>query len=317
MKNIVVTGANGFVGKVLVDRLLQDGRVGSGEQPFETLTVVDLSLDGFPDDPRLRRVPGSIADDGVLAAALSDDVDGVFHLASVPGGAAEKNFELGLDVNLRATIALLELLRGRQKPARLIFTSTIAVYGAPMPDLVDDTTPFRPGLSYGAHKLASEVLIQDYSRRGWVDGRIIRLPGIVARPPAPSGLLSAFMSDIFWKLSVGEPFTCPVSEKAVAWWMSVGTCADNLLHAARLAPELVASRRDYTLPVLRLTIGELVEGLAAMFGENRRDLISYAPDPQLEAGFGAFPPLDAGAAEAVGFRPDGDVAALIRGALQA
>jgi nucleoside-diphosphate-sugar epimerase len=313
--NILITGANGFVGRKLVERLLRDGRIGADGAAFTTLTLVDLGAAPALPDPRVRYVEGSIADSEVLRQAFAEPVHHVFHLASIPGGAAERNYALGLDVNLRATLAMLELLREQGTGARFVFASTIAVYGAPLPALVDDSTPLRPGLSYGAHKLVDEILIQDYSRRGWIDGRIVRLPGIVARPPEPSGLLSAFMSDIFWKLSVGEPFTCPVSADAVAWWMSVGCCVDNLVHAAALDAGAVASRRDYTLPVLRLHIGELVDALARRFGEDRRALVSYAPDEALEQGFGRLPPLDASAAEKIGFRHDGDIDALITNAI--
>jgi nucleoside-diphosphate-sugar epimerase len=313
--NILITGSNGFVGRKLVQQLLREGRIGAGSAPFTTLTLVDLGGAPGLTDPRVRYVEGSISNGDVLGRAFAEPVHQVFHLASIPGGAAEKNFALGLDVNLRATLAMLELLRERGTGARFVFASTVAVYGARLPALIDDSTPLRPGLSYGAHKLVDEILIQDYSRRGWIDGRIVRLPGIVARPPEPSGLLSAFMSDIFWKLSAGEPFTCPVSEKAVAWWMSVGCCVDNLLYAASLNAETVAMRRDFTLPVLRLQIGELVDGLVRRFGEDRRVLVSYAPDEALERVFGRYPPLDASAAEGLGFRNDGDIDALITNAL--
>lgn len=313
--NVLVTGANGFVGRNLVKRLLGDGVIGPGLDPVTKLILVDLGGAPPVDDPRIHFVSGSIADDAVLRAAMAEPLDHVFHLASIPGGAAEKNYELGLDVNLRATLAMLELLRAQSQQARFTFASTIAVYGASLPPLVDDTTPMHPGLSYGAHKRVGEILVQDYSRRGWIDGRILRLPGIVARPPEPSGLLSAFMSDIFWKLSAGEEFVCPVSADAVAWWMSVSCCVDNLLHAASLAPEQAAARRDYTLPVLRLSIAEVVDAMAARFGEDRRTLVSYAPNPALEAAFGRFPPLDASAAEAVGLRHDGDVDRLIGNAI--
>lgn len=317
---VLVTGGNGFVGRTLVERLLNDPSALPGGAALTQLTVADMSGAGLPQDPRLQIVEGSIADNEVLDAALAAEPDLVFHLASIPGGAAERNYELGLQVNLQATLSLLEKLRlqgeKRGKQPLLVFTSTIAVYGSPMPELVDDSSALCPQLSYGAHKLIGEVLIKDYSRRGWLDGRIVRLPGIVARPPQPSGLLSAFMSDVFWKLAAGEPFVCPVSERAVAWWMSVGCCVDNLLHAAHLAPEQVASRRDYTLPVLRLTMAELIDGLAQCYGEDRRALVEFQPNAELEAGFGAYPPLDASAAEAIGFRHDGSIGTLIRNAMQ-
>ncbi len=310
--NVLVTGASGFVGQALVRRLLADG---IGGHAVDALTLLDMRFDDETPDRRVLRLQGSVADGALLVRAFERPFDVVFHLASVPGGAAEQDFALGLSVNLHATTALLECCRGQAqaqaRPPVLVYSSSIAVYGAPLPSLIDDSTPMRPHLSYGAHKLASEVLIHDYSRRGWVDGRILRLPGIVARPPAPSGLLSAFMSDIFWRLKDGERFACPVSGQAVAWWMSVGCCVDNLLHAASLAQERAAERRDYTLPVLRLSIAEVVDGLAREFGDDRRALVEYRPDERLEQGFGRQPPLDASAAERAGFRHDGDLRRLI------
>jgi nucleoside-diphosphate-sugar epimerase len=312
--NVVITGANGFVGKALAARLLARGSAFS-DIPLTSLTLVDIGFDAVPQDSRVRIIRGSIGEPGVLREACDQPADCVFHLASIPGGAAEANYELGLQINLKATLDMLELLRRQDTPARFVFSSSIAVYGAPLPAVVDDTTPMRPALSYGAHKLIDEILIKDYSRRGWLDGRILRLPGVVARPPAPSGLLSAYMSDIFWRLADGKPFVCPVSAGAVSWWMSVKCCVDNLLHAAALDPMQAAARRDFTLPVLRLTMAELIDGLVQEFGEDRRALVSYEPDAGLEAGFGRYPPLDASAADAAGFRHDGSVKALIRNAM--
>ncbi|KFX71750.1 epimerase [Pseudomonas taeanensis MS-3] len=312
--HVLITGANGFVGQSLARRLIADGVVDG--RRLERLTLLDLEFPESATDSRVRQLKGSIADSGVLARAFEHGpIEMVFHLASIPGGLAEREFDLGRQVNLDATQWLLELLRKQQSTSRLVFASTIAVYGAPMPGLVTDDTPMRPCLSYAAQKLMGEIMVDDYSRRGWVDGISLRLPGIVARPPQPSGLLSAFMSDVFWKLKAGEPFESPVSPQAVAWWMSVGRCVDNLLHAAGLPADALKSRRSMALPVLRLTMAEVIDGLCQRFGEDRRALVSYRPNAQLEAVFGAYPPLQAHAAEQLGFRHDGDVGGLIEQAI--
>lgn len=309
---VLVTGGNGFVGRELVRKLLASEYVLPGKPPLSQLTIVDMSGESLPDDPRISVVFGSIADTAVLQEALAVEPDLVFHLASVPGGAAERNYELGLSVNLSATLALFEGLRIQARRPVVVFTSTVAVYGRELPPLINDHSQLQPELSYGAHKLAGEILLEDYSRRGWLDGRFLRLPGIVARPPEPSGLLSSFMSEIFWRLAAGQQFVCPVSAAATAWWMSVGCCADNLLHAARLSAETASLRRGYTLPVLRLTMAEVVEGMAKKYGEDRRDLVEYQPNAELEAVFGRYPPIDTRAAESVGFRHDGSLDVLIR-----
>lgn len=306
--HLLITGANGFVGATLVRRLLEDPDALPG---WTQLTLLDLNFPEPPQDARVRCLAGCIADTALLADALETPVDIAFHLASIPGGAAERDYNLGRRVNLDATLALLEGLKDQDSPARVVFASTIAVYGSPLPVQVDDHTPLRPQLSYATQKLMGELLIEDFSRRGWVDGISLRLPGIVARPPQPSGLLSAFMSEVFWKLAAGERFDCPVSPQAVAWWMSAARCVDNLLHAATLPAEKLLARRVFALPVLHLSMAQLVDGLCQRFGEDRRAQVVYQPNEQLEANFGRYPPLQAQAAEALGLRHDGDIQQLI------
>ncbi len=315
--HVLITGAGGFVGSHLARRLLADDAALG--QPLERLILLDQRFDGnsHPEGTRLRVMQhaGSLTDAVLLRQALADGVDVVFHLASIPGGLAEQNYELGRQVNLDATLQLLEQLREQPRPPRFIFASSVAVYGDPLPARVDDATLPKPTLTYGAHKLIGEILLADFSRRDWIDGIALRLPGIVARPPESSGLLSAFMSDMFWRLASGETFTCPVSPQAVAWWMSARCCVDNLLHAAKLTPEQRRSARAIALPVLRLTIAELVDALARVYGENRRELVRYEPNEALEAGFGRYPPLNASTAEALGFRHDGTIEQLIQNAI--
>ena len=312
---VLVTGANGFIGSALATRLLQPGAL-----PGVTvgqLRLLDQSFSHPPADGRVQQLSGDIADPGLLRQALAGGVQLVFHLASVPGGLAERDYALGHRVNLQATHELLWQLRDQAMPAVVVFASSIAVYGAPLPDPVDEDTPADPRLSYGAHKLVGELLLRDLSRRGWVDGRALRLPGVVARPRGPSGLLSAYMSDIQHALAAGEPYTCPVSPQAVSWWMSAGCCVDNLLHAASLPAEQVAAQRTWVLPVQRFTMAELVDALARRYGDDRRALVRWQPNEALEAAFGRYPPLLTPRAEAAGFRHDGSVDALLQRSLGA
>jgi nucleoside-diphosphate-sugar epimerase len=306
---VLVTGAGGFIGRVLVARLLDAGLSG---RRVDRLTAVDLTLDPLPEDARLRPVAGSIADAGVLERALAEPVDAVFHLASVPGGAAEAAPDLGRRVNLDATAHLLALLREQGGCPRLVFTSTVAVYGDPLPALVDEQTPPRPALTYGAHKLASEVLVADAARRSWVDACSLRLPGVVARPGDGAGLVSAFMSQLFWKLAAGEPVVLPVRADGTAWWISVGACVDNLLHAAAIDTAQFDARRVVQMPALHLSIGAVVDALAHRYGQTRRALVQYEPQEQVQRLFATFPPLHTPQAEALGFCHDGTADVLVR-----
>ena len=308
MSHVVVTGARGFVGAALVERLLAQGFKGA---PLTRLTLLDLAFDAPHDDARVVQVAGSIADASVRALAYASPVDAVFHLASIPGGAAEKNYALGRAINLDATLGLLEDLRGQARPPRFVFASTVAVYGEKLPEVVDEATLPAPALSYGAHKLMGEYLVADASRLGWVQGCSLRLPGVVARPGEGAGMMSAFMSQLFWKLSAGQPLTVPVSPDGVAWWISVGACVDNLLHAASVDPERLNARRSYQMPVLRLTVSQVVDALAERYGSDRRALVSYQPDPLIERLFAAYPPLHTPEAQALGLAHDGSVDHLI------
>ncbi|WP_322071443.1 NAD-dependent epimerase/dehydratase family protein [Paraburkholderia bannensis] len=312
MSHVVVTGAQGFVGRALVKRLLADGL---GARAVSKLTLLDIAFDAPHADARVTQIAGSIADAGVRTQAYADSVDAVFHLASIPGGAAERDYALGRAINLDATLGLLEDLRGQPRPPRFVFASTVAVYGESLPAVVDENTLPAPALSYGAHKLMGEALVADATRLGWVQGCSLRLPGVVARPGDGAGLMSAFMSQLFWKIAANEALTVPVSPDGVAWWISVGACVDNLLHAASVDVDRFNARRSYPMPVLRLTIAEVVDALAARYGEARKALVSYAPDPFVERLFARYPPLLTPEAERLGLRHDGDVDQLITRAM--
>jgi D-erythronate 2-dehydrogenase len=198
----------------------------------------------------------------------------------------------------------------------VVFASTIGVYGASMPPAIDEETLPAPAMSYGAHKLVGEILISDYSARGFIDGRSLRLPGIVARPPEASGLLSAFMSDLIRELSEGRQFICPVSADGMAWWMSRPCVVDNLLKAANLSPTAAASRRVWLLPVLRASMADVVAAIALNRGSTVSKNVSYQRDAQLEAQFGSLPPLRCPQSEAMGFQSDKTLERLVERSLE-
>lgn len=323
---VLITGAAGFVGSALAARLASDAQALGA--PVDALWLADAQrpaagpLDRLDAHHAHWRV-GDLADFAFVDALADAAPDVIFHLASVPGGAAERDPALGTAVNLHGTTRLIERAAASATPPVFVFTSTVAVYGAPLPATMDEMTPTAPLTSYATHKLMTEHLLADLSRRGRLDARTLRLPGIVARPPQAGGHVSAFMSDLIHRLAAGQPFTCPVSPTATCWWMSVGRCVDNLLTAARLPSARVAAEpprrgtapRVWTLPVLRASLGELVDALARRFGEDRRALVTWAPNESVELQFGRQPPLDTPAARALGLADDGDLQQLISRAL--
>ena len=315
--HVLVTGANGFVGRALARQLAADARL--GHAPIERLSLLDLAFDDPPVEAFVRHLAGDMGDAAWLRRSLAETpIDVIVHLASIPGGMAEQQYELARRVNLDATMVLLEsgktqVEAGGRAPV-FVFASTIAVFGT-MPALVTDETLPRPLMTYGAHKLIGETLVADFSRRGWVDGLSLRLPGVLARPPARTGQLSAFMSDIIRELAAGRPFTCPTSPKATTWASSLPCVVDNLVHAATAPVVLPQVRLTLTLPTLRFSMEELFDAIAAVHGTDVKTLVRFEPNERIEALFGRFPPLETPAADALGFRTDIDLETLVRRAV--
>lgn len=312
MSQVLVTGAQGFIGQALVQRLLSDGLQGT---PITKLTVVDLAAANTTGDHRVHAICGSLADAGVRQAAIDTAPSLIFHLASVPGGAAERDPALGRQVNLDATLALIDACRGLPSPPRFIYASSVAVYGEQLGGVLDEDAPPSPALSYGAHKLMCEIMLADASRRRWVQGCSLRLPGVVARPDDNGGLMSAFMSQLFWRVAQGQPITLPVSPEGTCWWISVGACVDNLLRVATMDTALWSAERRYQMPVLHLPIQQVAQALVDRFGGTAAQRVHYAPQPLVDRLFASAPPLLTPKAERVGLRNDGDVHGLVARAL--
>ncbi|WP_114812343.1 NAD-dependent epimerase/dehydratase family protein [Paraburkholderia kururiensis] len=315
---VLVTGAGGFVGRALVDRLLREGMAQPGD--VSELVLIDRHMEATqaPDDARVTAVAGDFGSPAVLEPLLAKPVDVVFHLASVPGAQAEAEPAAGDSVNLWGMLALFERLAKQAgqhegRTVRVVYASSVAVLGEPLPRSVDEHTAPHPTISYGTHKFVGELILADWTRRGMLDARSLRLPGIVARPELSSGHGSAFMSQLFRMAQRGEAYTCPVSSAATAWWMSRRCCVDNLLHAARMPAASLHTGRVWTPPVLHLSVGEVVDALRRRFGAFA---IDYAPVEPIEQRFGRQPPLADRRAVEAGFRHDGSIDALVDAALE-
>jgi D-erythronate 2-dehydrogenase len=303
---IIITGAGGFVGRQLVIRLLARG---------DQVVAMDQLLNALPDHPNLRKVAGDIGAADVRAEAFRDGCTALVHLATVPGGAAEADPAVSRRINIDAMYDLLDAAKAGGNCPRVVYASSIAVFGDPLPaNGVDDATPLAPKMVYGGHKAMMEIAVSMMHHRGEIEGVSVRLPGILARPKGPSGMKSAFMSDLFHALRAGEAFVCPVSQGATVWAQSVRQCTVNLIHALDMDSAPMPVTRVVTLPAQRVTMGALAAEIASQTGASA-DLVTYAPDAALEAGFGAQPPLATPAAKACGFAHDGDLVTLVTNAL--
>jgi nucleoside-diphosphate-sugar epimerase len=210
-------------------------------------------------------------------------------------------------------LRLLDSLKAQGNCPTVIFASSIAVYGQPQDALVTDDTAPAPTLSYGAHKVIGEVLLNDYVRRGWIKGCSVRLPGIVARPPEPNGAISIFLSNLIRELAKGKPFVCPTTGEAQSWLMSVRCCVGNLMYAATID---AGARRTFMLPALHVTLRDLVAAIGRHTNNPNIDaLVTWEPDPFVQANFGSYPPLQVPLAQAMGFRRDKSLDALVADAL--
>jgi len=301
---IIVTGAGGFVGRQIVQRLLDAG---------QSVVGMDTVATGIPTGA--RAVAGDVCLPAVRAQAFRYGCAALVHLATVPGGAAEADPAASRRVNIDAMYDLLDDAKAAGNRPRIVYASSIAVFGDPLPAAgVDDRTPLAPRMVYGGHKAMMEIAVAMMHNRGEIEGISVRLPGILARPKGPSGMKSAFMSDLFHALRAGEAFICPVSTGATIWAQSVSRCADNLLHALTMDAARMPATRVVTLPAQRITMGDLAAEIARQCSVSP-DLVTYQPNAALEAAFGANPPLATPAADHAGFAHDGDPATLVAQAL--
>ena len=318
---VVVTGGSGFLGQRLIRALCERGRltdVAGRARPIERIVGVDQGRCSEPvTDARIEYVTGDVADASFIASVLGTDTDSVFHLAAVVSGAAERDFDLGMRVNLDGTRWLLEACRRQAHPPKLVFASSVAVFGQPLPEVVTDSTTPTPQGSYGVQKLIGELLVGDCSRKGFADGRCLRLPTIVVRPGKPNAAASSFASGIMREPLAGEEAICPVEPSTGMWVSSPVTAVRALLHAHELPASAWGTLRSLNLPGLTATVGQMIEALRQAAGEAVAARVRFQPDESIAKIVRSWPArFDTARARAMGFPQDADFASILRDYMQ-
>jgi D-erythronate 2-dehydrogenase len=312
---VVITGGAGFLGKRLAKRLLDRAtlRGPDGEEPLDQIVLLDVvPAEGFSDG-RIRTVAADITDANTLQGVIESDVRSVFHLAAVVSGQAEADFDLGMRVNFDATRLLLERLRHLANGARLVMTSSVAVFGGEMPALVPDNQVWAPQSSYGTQKAMADLLLSDYARKGFVDGRSVRLPTVVVRPGKPNLAASSFASGIIREPLNGEDAICPVAPETILWLMSPRQVIDNLLHAYDLPSEQLSAGRVINLPGLSIRVADMIAALEGVAGPRVTARIRMQRDPKVEQIVNSWPGnFSADYAKTLGFVADKDFTDIIR-----
>ncbi|HWA26095.1 MAG TPA: D-erythronate dehydrogenase [Lacunisphaera sp.] len=307
---ILITGGAGFLGQRVARRLL-------AEYPDSTTTLVladYVATDAFAGEPRVHAVACDISDRAALARLLTPDTAVVYHLAAIVSGQAEAEFDLGLRVNLAATEVLLELCRRLPAPPKFVFASSLAVFGGVPADAVSEQTAVCPQSSYGTQKAIGELLVNDYSRKGFIDGRALRLPTIAVRPGKPNRAASSFVSGIIREPLHGLPAACPVGRDVLVAISSPNTAVENLVYAHRLPAAAWGASRTLILPGLSVTIGEMLDTLARVAGAEVAARVRFERDEAVERIVLTWPArLDCTRARSLGFQVDRDFESILRG----
>ena len=321
---ILIIGAGGMVGRKLSERLARDGTLGG--RPIASLRLADVAPAAVAaaGDTQVESVVADLAQPGVAAELLADRPEVVVDLAAIVSGEAESDFEKGYRVNLDATRHLLEAARlataavrrgasGSGYRPRLVFSSSIAVFGPPMPDVIADDQATTPATSYGTQKAIVELLLADYTRRGFIDGIGLRLPTICVRPGSPNLAASGFFSNIIREPLRGRPAVLPVSREVRHWFASPRAAVGFLLHAASLDTGALGLRRSLNMPGLSATVADEIEALRRVAGDAAVGLIRSEPDDAIARMIDGWPrAFDARRATALGFAAERDFDEIVR-----
>ena len=278
--HVLIVGGGGFLGRKLARRLAERGRLRG--RPIERMTLADLAAPEPVEAPfEVASVACDIGERASVDAAIGEDADVVYHLAAVVSGHAEEEFDAGMRVNLFGVLNVLERARALGHAPVVVFTSSLAVFGGDVPDPIEDWTIPLPQTSYGAQKAIGELLLNDYSRRGFVDGRGFRLPTISVRPGRPNRAASSFMSSIVREPLSGEPAVCPVEPDFLHYYLSPRRCVENLVRGAEIEASEFGATRCLTMPGRTASIREMVEAMTAVAGPEPARLIEWRDQPEV------------------------------------
>ena len=309
---IIILGGGGFIGGRLARKLLASGQINN--QEIKQLTLIDRAFPNISiQDSRVKTIVGDFSHPAIIEAVIQQRPDLIFHLAAIVSGEAEKNFDLGMNVNLHSSHQLLEMCRNLNVCPRIVFASSCAVFGGDVTQTITDTTSPKPLSSYGTQKAIVELLMSDYSRRGFVDARSLRLPTIAIRPGKPNAATSSFVSSIIREPLHGKPATYPVSSETEVWIQSPGRVVQNFIHAAALHEKELGHDRIINLPGLTISIQQMIKSLEKTAGSQITKLITHVPDDFIQSIVLTWPPhFETTLAKRLGFSGDDSVTDIIQ-----
>jgi D-erythronate 2-dehydrogenase len=308
---VVITGGTGFIGRRIALRLLERGALfgpDGKDVAIDELVLFDVAPPqlALPEDRRLRIVTGEVSDAKLMREVIAPGTGSVFHLAAIVSGQAEADTDIGMRVNLDGTRAVLEACRALKSAPRVVFASSLAVYGGDLPAKVSEAVPLTPQTSYGGQKAIGELLVNDFSRKGYIDGRALRLPTIIVRPGKPNRAASTFASSIIREPLSGVDVVCPVAREAVMPAMSPRRVVAAFERAHDLPAAAFGYNRALQLPGISPSVGEMVEALRRVAGDAVAARIKWHPDPVIQKIVAGWPTgIDGSRAEGLGIKPDG------------